>query len=88
MNPDIEICEKTLREISVRLLAIWSILAFGAIKLKEAVKYVCKQLAIYDFVDLLSFQKNWHTMQCAKNELSTISCVLIFKIGVNQQSHI
>ena len=27
-------------------------------------------------------------MQCMQGELATISCALIFKIGVNQQSHI
>ena len=42
---------------------------------------------INESVDLLAFQKKWHNMQCMQGELATISCALIFKIGVNQQSH-
>jgi len=47
-----------------------------------------KLSGIYDPVDLLSSRKNLHNIKYAQGELTTISCVLIFKIGVNQQSHI
>lgn len=49
MNPNIASYEKTLREKSFRPIAM-SILASGAIKPEEAVKYVCSQLNIRSIV--------------------------------------
>jgi len=43
---------------------------------------------IYDSVDLLSSQKKRHNILCEMLEWAALYCVLIFKIGVNQQSHI
>ena len=43
---------------------------------------------IYDSVDLLASQKNWHNILCVMFEHNATWCVLIFKIGVNQQSHL
>jgi len=43
---------------------------------------------IYDPVDLLSSQKNWHNILCVIVKQATSYCVLIFKIGVNQQIHL
>ena len=42
---------------------------------------------INDSVDLLASQKNWHNILCVMFETNATYCVLIFKIGVNQQSH-
>lgn len=49
MNPDKSSYEKTIREKKIRTVAM-SILASGAIKPKEAVEYVCKQLNIKSVV--------------------------------------
>jgi len=43
---------------------------------------------IYDSVDLLPSLKNMHNILCVIFEHNATCCVLIFKIGVNQQSHI
>ena len=43
---------------------------------------------MYDPVDLLSSQKIWHNILCVIVKQATSYCVLIFKIGVNQQSHV
>ena len=43
---------------------------------------------IYDSVDLLSSLKNEHNILCVIFEYNATCCALIFKIGVNQQSHI
>ncbi len=44
--------------------------------------------SIYDPVDLLPSQKNRYNILCVIFEYNATYCVLIFKIGVNQQSHI
>ncbi|MCD4807363.1 MAG: DUF4198 domain-containing protein [Methanococcoides sp.] len=43
---------------------------------------------IYDPVDLLPSQKNRYNILCVIFKHNATYCVLIFKIGVNQQSHI
>ena len=47
-----------------------------------------KPYDIYDPVDLPSFQKNGYNILCAMLEWAALYCILIFKIGLNQQSHI
>jgi len=49
MNPNIETCEKTLRENDFRPIAL-SILASGAVDPKEAVEYVCRLPAVQSIV--------------------------------------
>ena len=49
MNPNIETCEKTLRENDFRPIAL-SILASGAVKPKDAVEYVCGLPSIQSIV--------------------------------------
>jgi len=45
-------------------------------------------IPIYDSVDLLPSQKNRYNILCVIFEYNATYCVLIFKIGVNQQSHL
>ncbi len=57
MNPDTYSYEKTLKEKSFRAIAM-SILASGAVKPEEAVKYVCKQKSIQSIVFGASSRKH------------------------------
>jgi hypothetical protein len=49
MNPDIESYEKTIREKQFRPIAM-SVLASGAVRPKEAIEYVCKDLGVKSVV--------------------------------------
>ncbi len=49
---------------------------------------ILSQQTINDSVDLLPSLKNMHNILCVIFEHNATCCALIFKIGVNQQSHI
>jgi hypothetical protein len=57
MNPDIKTYERKLTEGNFRPIAM-SILASGAVKVKEAVDYVCRQQSIQSFVFGASSRKH------------------------------
>jgi phosphoribosylformimino-5-aminoimidazole carboxamide ribonucleotide (ProFAR) isomerase len=57
MNPDIYTYEKTLKEKKFRPIAM-SILASGAVKPADAVRYVCKQKSIQSIVFGASSKKH------------------------------
>ena len=49
---------------------------------------ILKQLTIYNPVDLPPSQKNRYNILCVIFEYNATYCALIFKIGINQQSHL
>ena len=57
MNPDVETYELTIREKKFRPMAM-SILASGAVKPEEAVKYVCEQPSVQSIVFGASSKKH------------------------------